>query len=249
VRVAALYDIHGNLPALEAVLQEIRSAAVDLVVVGGDVLPGPMPGETLDCLEAFEIPARFIQGNGDREVLAVLAGTQSTAVPEAYRPVMQWVAERLQPEHVRRIASWPQTVTIDVPGLGQVLFCHATPRSDSEVFTRLTPPAKLALAFDGLTERTVVCGHTHMQFELSIAGVRIFNAGSVGMPFGAPGAYWLVLDATTVQFRRTAYDLSAAAARIRTSGYPQAADFADRNVLRPPPEEQMLEAFTRASER
>jgi len=100
MRVAAIYDIHGNLPALEAVLQDIQREAVDLVVVGGDVLPGPMPTETLDRLEDIGVPARFIQGNGDREVLAVLGGVESTAIPETYRPVMQWVAQQLQPEHV-----------------------------------------------------------------------------------------------------------------------------------------------------
>src|SRR6266851_5031735 len=74
-RLAAIYDIHGNLPALEAVLDEIRAAGVDHVVVGGDVLPGPMPRETLACLADLNIPATFIVGNGDREVLEYRKGT------------------------------------------------------------------------------------------------------------------------------------------------------------------------------
>ena len=77
MRVAAIYDIHGNLPALEAVLQDIRQAEVDHVVVGGDVLPGPMPRETITCLLDLDIPVQFIQGNGDREVLALMRGTET----------------------------------------------------------------------------------------------------------------------------------------------------------------------------
>ena len=246
---AAVYDIHGNLPALEAVVRDIRQTGVDLIVVGGDVLPGPLPVETLDYLEALEIPVRFIQGNGEREVLAAVEGSELVAIPEMYRPAVRWVGQQLQPRHVRRLASWPQKETIEVSGLGEVLFCHATPRSDTELFTRLTPDTELTAVFDGLTARIVVCGHTHMQFERRVGDVHVFNAGSVGMPFGAPGAYWLVVGPETVQLRYTAYDLSTAAERIRASDYPLAAEFAKGNVLQPPSEEQMLEAFTRASRR
>lgn len=247
MRVAAIYDIHGNLPALEAVLEEIRRSKVELVVVGGDALPGPMPCETLSRLQDLGLPAKFIQGNGDREVLAVRAGTDSNAVPAPYRPVMQWVARQLTPEHAEFIASWPKTIEVDIDGLGEVLFCHATPRSDTELLTRLTPDDRLIAVFAGLNARAVVCGHTHMQFERRIEGISIFNAGSVGMPFGTPGAHWLLLG-PNVQFRHTRYDLAKAAARIRKTTYPQAEDFATNHVLHPPSEERMLDAFTRAAQ-
>src|SRR5256885_9658773 len=94
-RVAAIYDIHGNLPALEAVLAEVRRSAVELVVVGGDVLPGPMPRETLDALYGLEIPTRFIRGNGDRAVVEVLSGDEITGIPEAFRDSMRLVANEL----------------------------------------------------------------------------------------------------------------------------------------------------------
>lgn len=249
MRAAALYDIHGNLPALEAVLEEARAAAVDLVVVGGDVLPGPMPDATLDCLMRLEIAALFIRGNGDREVLAALGGTASGAVPEAFRPVIEWTARQLRSRHVERIAGWPATLTVDVPDVGDVLFCHATPRSDTELFTRLTAEAQIAAAFEGLTSSIIVCGHTHMPFDRRIGGRRVINAGSVGMPFGAPGAHWLLLSSGGVEFRHTGYDLSAAAERIRATDYPQAADFAANNVLNPPAEAQMLEFFSRGHAR
>jgi putative phosphoesterase len=246
MRVAAIYDIHGNLPALEAVLQDIRQADIDHVVVGGDVLPGPMPRETLACLLDLEIPVQFIQGNGDRVVLAQMAGTESQEVPEQFREVMRWTAQQLYPEDERALGSWPKTLRVEIRGLGEVLFCHATPRSDTEVFTRLTPEERLAPVFEGLGVAVVVCGHTHMQFDRTIGTVRVVNAGSVGMPFGEPGADWLLLG-PDVEFRHTPYDLTNAAERIRDTNYPQALDFAAHNVLKPPTEREILEAFTQAS--
>ncbi len=244
MRVAAIYDIHGNLPAVEAVLQDIRQAEVDQIVVGGDVLPGPMPRETLTCLLDLSIPVQFIQGNGDREVLALMAGSETGAVPEQFREVMRWNAEQLHPEHERLLASWPKTVRVEIDGVGEVLFCHATPRSDTEVFTRLTPEGRLLPIFKGLNAQVVVCGHTHMQFDRTIGKVRVVNAGSVGMPFGERGAGWLVLG-PDVELRRTSYDFTKAAERIRDTNYPQAQNFAAHNVLQPPSEKETLEAFTK----
>jgi len=246
--VAAIYDIHANLPALEAVLEDIRQAEVDHVVVGGDVLPGPMPRETIACLLGLDVPAQFICGNGDREVLARMRGTETEwyrAAPEQWREPVRWTAEQLRPEDEKLLATWPETHRLQIHGLGEVLFCHATPRNDTEIFTRLTPEERLLPVFAGLHVSVVICGHTHMQFDRTIAGIRVLNAGSVGMPFGEPGAYWLLLG-PNVELRRTRYDLARAAVRIRGTKYPQAEDFAARNVLQPPSEEKTLEAFARA---
>jgi len=245
MRVAAIYDIHGNLPALEAVLQDIRQAEVDQIVVGGDVLPGPLPCETLARLQNLDTPVQFLQGNGEAAVLAQMAGRETNAVPEQAREYVRWVAQQLTPEHARFLNSWPKTVRIKVPGLGEVLFCHATPRNKTEIFTRLTPEDRLVPIFEELNVAAVICGHTHMQFDRTIAGVRVVNAGSVGMPFGKPEAYWLLLG-PDIQLRHTAYDLAKAAARIRDTNYPQAQNFAARNILEPPSEEEMLKVFTPA---
>ena len=244
MRVAALYYIHANLPALEAVLHDVRRADVDHVVVGGDVLPGPMPRETIACLLNLECPVQFIHGNGDREVLAWKRGTETDSIPEPYRDAMRWVAQQLHPDDERVLASWPQTVRMEIRGLGAVLFCHATPRNDTDIFTRATSEDRLLPIFEALDVALVVCGHTHMPFDRTVGKIRVVNAGSVGMPFGEPGADWLLLG-PGVQFRHTAYDLGNAAARIRNTQYPQAEDFAARNILQPPSEGAMLEAFTR----
>ncbi|MEY2484030.1 MAG: hypothetical protein QOK24_2558 [Verrucomicrobiota bacterium] len=243
MRVAAIYDIHGNLPSLEAVLDVILQAEVDLVVVGGDVVPGPMPLETLRCLLSLPIPVQFIQGNGETAVLAEIAGRNST-VPEQFRDAIRHSAQQVQPEYEQLIAGWPNTLRVEIGGLGDVLFCHATPRSDTEVFTRSTSEDLLLPIFAEARAPLVVCGHTHMQFDRMIGDTRVVNAGSVGMPFGGPSAYWLLLG-PDVQLRQTSYDLEKAAERIRATNYPQAQQFAACNVLQPPTERDMLEVFTK----
>ena len=173
----------------------------------------------------LDIPVEFIRGNGEAAALAHLAGTDAGTLPEQAREAVRWSAKQLPPEDERLLASWPATLRIEIPGLGDVLFCHATPRSDTEIFTRLTPEERLFPVFEGLDVSVIVCGHTHMQFDRTIGRIRVVNAGSVGMPFGEPGAYWLLLG-PDVQLRRTPYDLAKAAERIRDTNYPQARDFA-----------------------
>lgn len=245
MRVAALYDIHGNLPALDAVLREVRQADVDLVVVGGDVLPGPMPRETLADLFDLDIPAKFIIGNGEVAVLQDLAGTEAVGVPQQYRHVISWTARELDSSLEPLLSAWPKTLLIEISEIGRVLFCHATPQNENDIFTRVTPEERLLRVFEGIEADLVVCGHTHMQFDRTVGGARVVNAGSVGMPFGEPGAYWLLIG-TDVELRRTNYDFVAAANSIRGTRYPEAHDFAARNVLNPPSEAEMLALFTGA---
>jgi len=243
-----LYDIHGNLPALEAVLEEVRRTGVNQIIVGGDVFPGPMPRETLECLLAVQIRTLFIHGNGDREVLAQMRGTETEwfrSAHESLRAPVRWTAEQLANSYEAVLAAWPADIRVHIEGPGDVLFCHATPRNDAECFTRQTPDDRLVAVFDGVRASMVVCGHTHMQFDRTIGDYRVVNAGSVGMPFGDPGAYWLLLG-PEVQLRVTPYDLPAAGERIRRTSYPQADDFAARHVLQPPSEVEMLELFARA---
>src|SRR5437899_3705086 len=241
MRVAVLDDIHGNLPALEAVLQEVRRARVDRIVVGGDLVVGPMTRECLEYLSNLDIPVEFLYGNCEVAVLQVMAGKEPAAVPEPHRANVRWTAAQLRPEHQRALASWPKTVRGAIDGIGDALFCHGTPRDDNEIFTKLTPEDRLLPAFESLDVPLVVCGHTHMQFDRMIGKTRVVNAGSVGMPFGEPGADWLLLG-REIELRHTVYDLGKAAERLRATTYPE--DFAGRWILTPPSEEEMLKTFT-----
>lgn len=245
MRVAALYDIHANLPAVEAVMSEIRRLDVDLIVVGGDVFPGPMPRETLAALRSIGAPCTFIRGNGENEVLSARAGREIPRVPETFRDAILWNARGLSESEAQMVAGWPSITRADVKGLGSVLFCHATPRDDNELFTRLTPVERLRPIFEASGADAVVCGHTHMTFDRQVGKVRVVNAGSVGMPFGKSGADWLLLG-PDIQFRHTDYDLASAAARIRASAYPQA-EFAANAVTRPSSEAEMTALFERAA--
>jgi len=225
VRVAALYDVHGNLPALEAVLAEVEEEAPDVVLVGGDVSAGPFPAESLELLRSLGDRAVWIRGNGDRE----LEG---------------WCAEQLSDEQREFLLSLPLSVVIDVDRLGPVLFCHGSPRSDEEILTERSPDLRLSAALASVGERVVVSGHTHLPYDRTFEGFRLVNPGSVGMPYGEPGAHWGLLG-PGVELRRTDYDREAAADRIRASGSPQAAMFADENVLSVPSAAEAIEFFER----
>jgi len=245
MRVAALYDVHGNLPALEAVLKEVRAAGVDRIIVGGDLMPGPMPRECLDLLRAIDLPVSFIRGNGDRETVAAARGTIGAAVPEYFHESIRWNGAQLSSADQEAIDAWPLVLRMTIPGMGAVLFCHATPRDDNEIFTVATADEKLQPLFDPLGADLVVCGHTHIQFDRWIGSTRVVNAGSVGMPFDEPGAYWLLLG-PLVELRKTAYDRDAAAGRIRKSAYPLASEFADKSILTTPPKQAMINSLSKA---
>lgn len=210
MRIAALYDIHGNLHALEAVLEEVDALDVDLIVVGGNVVAGPFPRETFDRLAALGKSCAYVRGNADREVA------------EADDEHSRWCREQLG-KRIEVVRAWPLTATAD-----GALFCHATPRSDEEIVTRLTPDAAVAEAF-GDTPLAIV-GHTHVQFDRRIGTLRLVNAGSVGWPYeGMPGARWALLE-HDVTLRTTHYDVAAAADAVRVSGFPAAAEAADELV-------------------
>jgi putative phosphoesterase len=189
VRVAALYDIHGNLAALDAVLAEVDA---DVIVVGGDIVMGPSPSETLERLRALPGDVRFIRGNADREVYEDKPGL---APHEAF----EYARSRLSDEQLEFLRGLPVTLSID-----RVLFCHATPRNDEEIFTKISPEERWREALADVDADVVVCGHTHVQFDRRIGDIRLVNAGSVGMPYEhEPGAYWALLDGTDVELRHT----------------------------------------------
>jgi putative phosphoesterase len=242
MRVAALYDIHGNLPALESVLEELQGVAVDQIVVGGDVLAGPMQVECMERLRALSSPVVYLMGNSDREVLAARHGNENQKLPPFALQMLRWSAGQLTTEHERWIASWPKTLRLEIPGQGSVLFCHATPRDDDEIFTRWTDEARLLPIFGAAEAAVVICGHTHMQFDRMVGNTRVVNSGSVGMPFGRPGAEWLLLR-PEIELRHTNYNREEAARRIAATGFPNAPEF---DILNPPPADAMLALYKKA---
>lgn len=251
MRIAALYDIHGNLPALNAVLKELEEVQPDLIVLGGDIVSGPMPKQTLERLSQLGNRVCALRGNGDREVVAAFDDLPfAPNVSEDVREITRWVAQQLKHSQRDFLAQLPEQITLHIEGLEDVLFCHATPRSDEELFTPITPQERLNTLFAGIEQHVVICGHTHIQFERHAGSVRILNAGSVGMPYAdAPGAYWLLLEPEGTEFRKTMYDVEAAAQDVQESGYPQAQDFAEENILRVPTAAEATEVFEQMATR
>ena len=254
MKIAALYDIHGNLPALNAVLDEMKEVQPDLILVGGDIVSGPMPAQTLKRLFELGDQVRTIRGNGDREVVTFFDGQPLKrrylpAMSEAVQQETRWVAEQLTRYQRDFLAALPEQLIFQVEGLGSVLFCHATPRNDEEIFTSLTPEERLNVIFSDVEQEIVVCGHTHMQCERPAGNLRVLNAGSVGMPFAdRPGAYWLLLGPEGYEFRYTMYDKEAAAQEIRASGSPLAQEFVEANVLQIPTASEATELFEHLSD-
>jgi len=227
-RVAVLADVHGNLPALDAVLAEVEGEQVDLIVSGGDVAAGPMPAECVDRLRGLGDRVAWVRGNADRD----------EAIPEAVATALvPYLAARLGSDRRTFISSAAITVEVEVDTLGRVLVCHGSPRSDEEILTRLSPDRRVDEALARVDAQLVVCGHTHVQFDRLVSGWRLVNAGSVGMPYeGRRGAFWALLG-PEVELRRTEYDVEAAVAAIRGTDYPLADELTDSLLHPPDPDE------------
>jgi putative phosphoesterase len=245
-RVAAIYDEHGNLPALEAVLADLESVTPDLIVVGGDVVAGPMPAEVLDRLAALGESVCFVRGNADREVVAAYDNGWYVDTMDAADPAERaaaFAASKIDHEHRNLLASFAERLVVEVEEVGQVLFCHGSPRSDEEIVTAATTEGRLQEILAGVDQDLVVCGHTHAQFDRRVGTKRVINAGSVGMPYqGKPvGAFWLLVGADSVSLRRSYYDLDRAVRRIRATGYPDAEDMAQ--ILLEPPDPEWVASF------
>ena len=228
MRVAALADVHGNAPALAAVLEEVERERPDLVVFCGDLTWGSLPQETLALVRALEIPARFVRGNADRAVGADLEGRG------------EWMASAHSVEDLAFLGAFEQTVIVDVDGLGPTCFAHGSPRSDEECVTKRTPDARVREFSAGVDATTFVTAHTHMQFDRHAAGLRLVNPGSVGLPYEpAPAAYWALLG-PDVELRRTDYDIEAAIASMLATDDPRAELIAEM-MRTPPAQDEVIE--------
>jgi putative phosphoesterase len=247
LRVAALSDIHGNIQALNAVLEEVERDQPDMIVVCGDVAAGPFPGDTLERLMELGERARFIRGNADRELISAY-DSRLQFDPEEEDPARffsSWGAHQINQRQRDFLASFEDRVVLEIIGLGRVLFCHGSPWSDEEIITYLTPEDSLDKLLAKLEEKVVVCGHTHHQFDRNTDGYRVINAGSIGMPYeGKPGAFWVLLG-PDVNLRRTEYDFERAVEDALSTGYPDPSY--QKTILTPPKPDEVAAFFEKVA--
>jgi putative phosphoesterase len=236
MKIAAIADIHGNLPALRATLAEIDSEHVDAIVVCGDMAAGPLVRASLEMLAARPEPVHWVRGNGERETVECFNGVDRQDATSDWAP---WTARELDQGWRDQMASWP--IALELAG---VCFCHGSPRADDEFLTRATSPEVLAQAIAGTSADLVVGGHTHQQFVRSLPGGQVVgNAGSVGLPYeGRPAAFWMIVHDGTPELRETAYDVGAAVDELRASGFPDL-DEAIRDSLVAPVDPAWVTAF------
>jgi putative phosphoesterase len=228
VRVAALADVHGNAPALAAVLDDVREEAPDLLVFCGDLTWGSLPRETLALVGELSVPARFVRGNSDRAV-----GVEQ----EGRGP---WMASVHTADDLAFLAAFEDTVSVEVDGLGLTCFCHGSPRSDEECVTERTPVERVREFMRGRDEHVVVTAHIHVQYDRVVDGIRLLSPGSVGLPYeGERGAFWAMLG-HDVELRRSAYDVERAVALMRATGDPGVEQIAAL-MLEPPERDEAIE--------
>jgi predicted phosphodiesterase len=217
--------------ALEAVIAELDELEPDLVVFGGDLTWGPLPEETFERLRALPFSALFVRGNAERALLEPVSEETERS---------RWLLERHSADALAFLATFSDRVSLEVPGLGPVCFCHGSPRSDEELVTPATPEPRMLAMTAETAERVVVTAHTHIQFDRMVEGIRSINAGSVGLPYeDRPGAYWALLG-PDVELRRTEYDLDRAAERYRASGDPLAEEMVEM-LFSPPSRAEVIE--------
>jgi predicted phosphodiesterase len=202
-----LYDVHGNLPALEAVLADAARTPVDTWVLGGDYTSfGAWPVEVMQRMDELD-DAVWIRGNWDRWQAGAMDDMPAT---EALRSAREEVVAALGPELVARLGALPATYRD-----GGTLFCHGAPNTDMDSFLPAHEATDAAL-LDGVDAGLVVFGHTHLAFTRTEGAVTLLNPGSVGLPFdGDVRASWAVLHGDgTIEIRRVAYDVEAAVAAL-----------------------------------
>lgn len=244
--IAVISDVHGVDPALRAVLAEPAVAAADLVVVTGDLAAGPQPGAVLDRLTALGDRVRLVRGNADRDLVELASLAPGEAPPEGLPPIDVWAAGQLNAAHLDLLAGLPHPLTLDLDGVGEVLFGHGSPRDDDEVVLVDTRPSRWSAALAGVAEsvRIVCLGHTHMPFARLVDRRWVVNSGSVGMPYGSTGLPWAVLDSSGIRLGITQHDPVATAAEVVVeSTFDDVRAWVQQYILSPPSDLDALTAF------
>ena len=249
MRIAVIADIHGNLVALDAVLDDLARDPFDELICLGDVaLRGPQPRECIDRLRELGCPV--VMGNTDEWLLGAAPAWQQ---PDEHDPVMAidlWGAAQLPPEARSFLSGFRPTIEYSLGTTDGICFFHGSPRSNSENIFSTTPESELEQMLDGCHATVLVGGHTHIQMLRRKSDRTIVNVGSVGLPFLRPSlnvfdakhlpigpwAEYALIDCPggrlSVNFRRVPIDLGALERSAHESGMPHAAWwFAQRDVL------------------
>ncbi len=221
MRIAILADIHGNLPAFEAVLAHVRQQAPDLIVIAGDIVVGaPDSAACWGLAQSLDCP--IVRGNHERYV-SFFGTEQEEAIwhTEQFSPV-QWGVAQFTAAERAQIAALPPMLRL--PEAPDLLIVHASARSDRENLPPYTPDAQIAAMFPAVTEQWIVRGHDHLARTHAWRDKVIITTGAVGLPMdGNPAAQYLLLDATEkgwhTQHQAVAYDLSATLARFAVTKY------------------------------
>ena len=221
--------------ALAAVLDELRTLEPDLVVWIGDLSWGGEPGATLELVRSVEVPSLYVRGNAERFLLELRDG--STSDPSERE---RWMLAHHTAEDLDFVGAFAHSHVVEIEALGPTRFTHGSPRSDEELLTEQTPEARVRDATSGIAERVLVTGHTHVRYDRRVAGLRVLNPGSVGLPYeGEQGAFWALVG-PDVEHRRTTYDVDAAVARMRATEAPRVEQFAEM-LLEPPTRGEAIE--------
>lgn len=246
MKTAALYDIHGNYPALKAVSDQLDHLQPDLVILGGDIVSGPMPLAVLQLID--QLSKKFntvgISGNNDQDVVDAYNGKQLSLSKHAQDQI-KWVANQLSKQQVLKMKGLLLNVTV-----GDDFFCHAVAKNNTTIFTPHSNIAIIKKLFQGVQSPFIICGHTHLQFEMTIGHQKVINAGSVGMPFSdLEGAQWLWIDDQQFRFKRTKIDKAAAVKEIQLSDYPYVDNFITQYVENTVPLSKAYQLLDRLAEK
>jgi predicted phosphodiesterase len=244
MRIAVLADIHGNLPALRAVLAAIDDDPVGTIVVAGDVVAGPLARDCLELLHGRPEPVHWISGNGEREAVAAYDGVSVSDDPAGRAAA--WSAKQLDLDWRDRLGSWPHSLPLD-----GVCFCHGSPRRDDEILTSASTDSDMLEALGEITESLVIGGHTHRQFIRRVTDRLTYgNAGSVGLPYeGRAGAFWLTVEDGLPRLRETQYDVAAAVDELVASGFEDVDSHLRGSLLEPADPDEVAASFEQMSGR
>lgn len=243
-KIVVLYDIHGNFPALESVMNEIQDD-VDHLVIGGDVILGPMSNECLDLLKESTVPLNCIKGNCETAVLNYLDDQPLPALQPQVMEEIKWTAHHISTDHLRWTRSWPENFIYTHPTAGKISFYHSAPGDENAIFTEETKEDILDMLFQNDHSNIIICGHTHIPFDKKLKNKRIVNAGSVGMSFNGPGAQYLTIN-SGINFICTNYNTHRASEFFRQTTYPNVSNFINNFILNQPKKEAMLTIYKSA---